>query len=179
MAPTVDIVQDVNNLSINKDKKKIAGRCDIELGDVTQHNVLQLKRLNQNLFPVSYNDKFYSEILNAGQLAKFAYFNDVIVGAVCCRYDTHEGRKSLYIMTLGTLAPYRQLGIGTLLLKHVLDIGESDSSIHNLFLHVQVNNETALAFYKRYGFELVGVAEKYYKRINPDNAYILVKKMRN
>ncbi len=39
--------------------KKCAGRCDMELGEVTQHNVQQLKRLNQALFPVSYNDKFY------------------------------------------------------------------------------------------------------------------------
>ena len=31
----------------------------IELGDVTPHNIKQLKRLNQVVFPVSYNDKFY------------------------------------------------------------------------------------------------------------------------
>uniref|UniRef100_A0A1I7XV95 glutathione transferase n=1 Tax=Heterorhabditis bacteriophora TaxID=37862 RepID=A0A1I7XV95_HETBA len=40
---------------------------------------------------------------------------------------------------------------------------------------LKVNNETALNFYKKYGFEQKGVAEKYYKRIEPDNAYILVK----
>lgn len=41
----------------------------------------------------------------------------------------------------------------------------------------QINNESALDFYKRFGFEVVGVAEKYYKRIEPDSAYILVKKI--
>uniref|UniRef100_A0A8D3CWP9 N-alpha-acetyltransferase 50, NatE catalytic subunit n=1 Tax=Scophthalmus maximus TaxID=52904 RepID=A0A8D3CWP9_SCOMX len=33
----------------------------IELGDVTPHNIKQLKRLNQVIFPVSYNDKFYKD----------------------------------------------------------------------------------------------------------------------
>lgn len=41
-----------------------------------------------------------------------AYFNDIVVGAVCCRVDTSDNKKRLYIMTLGALAPYRRLGIG-------------------------------------------------------------------
>lgn len=44
--------------------------CRIELGDVTPHNINQLKRLNQVVFPVSYNDKFYKDVLEAGELAK-------------------------------------------------------------------------------------------------------------
>lgn len=45
-------------------------RSKIELGDVTPHNIKQLKRLNQVVFPVSYNDKFYKDVLEAGELAK-------------------------------------------------------------------------------------------------------------
>ena len=41
-----------------------------------------------------------------------AYFNDIIVGAVCSREEKADGQKRLYIMTLGCLAPYRRLGIG-------------------------------------------------------------------
>ena len=33
-------------------------------------------------------------MLEAGELAKLAYFNDIVVGAVCCRVDTAStGRK--------------------------------------------------------------------------------------
>lgn len=42
----------------------------MELGDVTPHNIKQLKRLNQVVFPVSYNDKFYKDVLDLGELAK-------------------------------------------------------------------------------------------------------------
>ncbi len=41
-----------------------------ELGDVTVHNIKQLKRLNQVVFPVTYNDKFYKDVLEVGDLAK-------------------------------------------------------------------------------------------------------------
>lgn len=45
-------------------------RSNIELGDVTQHNIKQLKRLNTVVFPVSYNEKFYKDVLEVGELAK-------------------------------------------------------------------------------------------------------------
>jgi len=37
---------------------------------VTVHNVKQLKRLNQAIFPVIYNDKFYKDVLQFGELVK-------------------------------------------------------------------------------------------------------------
>jgi hypothetical protein len=43
----------------------------IELGDITQHNFKQLKKINTVVFPVSYNDKFYKDVLDLGPLAKF------------------------------------------------------------------------------------------------------------
>ena len=47
-----------------------------ELGEVTVHNLKQLKKLNQIVFPVSYNDKFYKDVLDVGPLAKLGmYFN--------------------------------------------------------------------------------------------------------
>lgn len=147
----------------------------IELGVITQHNIKQLKLLNQVIFPVSYNEKFYKDVLDVGDLAKLAFFNDIVVGAVCCRIDTSKGKRRLYIMTLGCLAPYRRHGVGSLLLNHVFKICDKDKSISAIFLHVQVNNESALEFYKKFGFEIVQTENHYYKRIEPSDAYVLEK----
>ena len=90
----------------------------VDLGDITPHNLKLLKKVNAVVFPVVYHDKFYKDVLEAGDLAKLAYYNDIVVGAVCCRIDvTPEGRRKLYIMTLGCLAPYRRLGVGTKMLR--------------------------------------------------------------
>lgn len=46
----------------------------IELGEITVHNIKQLKKLNQIVFPVSYNDKFYKDVIEVGPLAKLGFF---------------------------------------------------------------------------------------------------------
>ncbi|XP_063230136.1 probable N-acetyltransferase san [Bacillus rossius redtenbacheri] len=153
-------------------------RSKIELGDVTPHNIKQLKRLNQVIFPVSYNDKFYKDVLEAGELAKLAYYNDIVVGAVCCRVDTSENARRLYIMTLGVLYPYRRLGIASKMLGHVLNFVQQDANFDSIFLHVQVNNDGAIEFYKKFGFEIVETKEHYYKRIEPADAHVLQKTLR-
>ncbi|XP_022326638.1 N-alpha-acetyltransferase 50-like [Crassostrea virginica] len=153
-------------------------RGNIELGDITPHNIKQLKLLNQVVFPVTYNDKFYKDVLEVGELAKLAYFNDIVVGAVCCRVDTSDQQRRLYIMTLGCLAPYRRLGIGSSMVEHVLKICEEDNNFDNVFLHVQINNEGAIRFYEKFGFEIVEEKKNYYKRIEPADAYVLQKSFR-
>nr|XP_036219014.1 probable N-acetyltransferase san isoform X2 [Bactrocera oleae] len=141
-------------------------RSNIELGDVTPHNIKQLKKLNSVVFPVSYNEKFYIDVLEA-------------VGAVCCRIDTSENQRRLYIMTLGCLSSYRRLGIGTVMFQHILNYAKVDGNFDSIFLHVQINNEGAIAFYKKFGFEIVETKEHYYKRIEPADAYVLQKTLRN
>lgn len=111
----------------------------IELGDCTHHNLKQLKKINSVVFPVTYNDKFYLDVLDSGDLCKLAYYNDIIVGAVCCRIDkavdsNMRTTRRLYIMTLGCLSPYRRLGIGTVMLEHILNIVEEDGYFNNIFL---------------------------------------------
>ncbi|XP_059621997.1 probable N-acetyltransferase san [Phlebotomus argentipes] len=153
-------------------------RTSIDLGDVTPHNIKQLKRLNMVVFPVSYNDKFYIDVLEAGELAKLAYYNDIVVGAVCCRVDTSENMRRLYIMTLGCLYPYRRLGIGSVMVNHILKYVENDGNFDSIFLHVQVNNDGAIEFYKKFGFEIVETKEQYYKRIEPADAHVLQKSLK-
>ncbi|CAG0883910.1 unnamed protein product [Cyprideis torosa] len=150
----------------------------IELGDVTPHNIKVLKRLNQVVFPVTYNDKFYKDVLDSGELAKLAYYNDIVVGAACCRVDTTDNKRRLYIMTLGCLAPYRRQGVGKKLLDHILNIAEKDGHFDSIFLHVQVSNDDAINFYKYFGFEIVETKQDYYKYIQPTHAHVLEKKLR-
>ncbi|XP_074605016.1 putative N-acetyltransferase san [Brevipalpus obovatus] len=156
--------------------KSTRGRT--ELGDITVHNLRLLKRLNQVVFPVVYNDKFYKDVLEAGELAKLAYYNDIVVGGVCCRIDESENQKRLYIMTLGCLAPYRRFGIGTKMLEHVLNFAKAEK-LDGVFLHVQIDNEGAMNFYKKFGFEIISKKENYYKRIEPAAAYVLQKKLKH
>lgn len=51
----------------------------------------------------------------------------------------------------------------------------------DLFLfyrHVQVNNETALSFYKKFGFQVISTAVEYYRRLEPSDAYLLERSLK-
>ena len=48
-----------------------------------------------------------------------------------------------------------------------------------MFRHVQENNEVALAFYKKFEFEIVEKKKDYYKRIEPSDAFVLKKSFEN
>nr|CAH8827157.1 unnamed protein product [Trichobilharzia regenti] len=159
----------------------------IELGQLTPHNIKQFRLINQNVFPVTYTEKFYSDVLKNSKMCRLAYFNDIVVGAVSYRIenvlvkssdpsgDESSGQtvKKCYIMTLGCLAPYRGHGVGTLMLKHVIKFCQKHGGIKSIYLHVHVGNEGAVAFYKRFGFEITGEVDDYYRRIQPQTAYVL------
>ncbi|KAJ8637669.1 hypothetical protein MRB53_011936 [Persea americana] len=147
----------------------------ISLDGVKDKNVMQLKKLNTVLFSVRYNDKYYAEALSSGEFTKLAYYSDVCVGMIaCCLEKMEGGTVRVYIMTLGVLAPYRGLGIGTKLLNHVLDLCLKQN-IPEIYLHVQTNNEDAITFYKKFGFEITDTIQNYYRNITPPDCYVLTK----
>mmetsp|Transcript_10494 Transcript_10494/g.14710 ORF Transcript_10494/g.14710 Transcript_10494/m.14710 type:complete len:173 (-) Transcript_10494:332-850(-) len=162
---------------------------DVDYGGITVDNIEQLRKVNIACFPVSYNDAFYRSVvsLKDENLCKFAYWNGFVVGAVCTRVEPipdNSGRSRLYIMTLGVLAAYRGRGIGTKLIKSVLDYYDETkdtklSTVDEILLHVQTSNEDAMKFYvDGFGFEKGEMVENYYSRIDPPHCYVLSKKLR-
>ncbi|KAJ3089855.1 N-alpha-acetyltransferase 50 [Quaeritorhiza haematococci] len=153
---------------------------------VTNDNVDFLKRLNASLFPVHYNNKFYQDVLTVHpkQLSRLAYFDNECVGGICCRKEAltvpggGDRVSRVYIMTLGVLAPYRRLRIGSLLLSSIEAYCETDKSINHLCLHVQTSNEEAIRFYTHQGFDIAQRVDGYYRKnrgVEPPDALLLKK----
>jgi ribosomal protein S18 acetylase RimI-like enzyme len=149
----------------------------VSFDTVRDKNIMQLRKLNLAIFPVQYQDKFYTDALSSGDFTKLAYYGDLCVGSLACRLEKKEGSTGvrLYIMTLGVLAPYRRIGIGSKLLKKTLEQCKEDPNIVEVYLHVQTNNEAAIKFYKKYDFEITDTIQNYYKHIEPPDCYVLSK----
>eukprot|EP00268_Persea_americana_P010805 TRINITY_DN1441_c0_g1_i2.p1 TRINITY_DN1441_c0_g1~~TRINITY_DN1441_c0_g1_i2.p1 ORF type:complete len:118 (+),score=18.93 TRINITY_DN1441_c0_g1_i2:82-435(+) len=64
--------------------------------------------------------------------------------------------------------------LGTKLLNHVLDLCLKQN-IPEIYLHVQTNNEDAITFYKKFGFEITDTIQNYYRNITPPDCYVLTK----
>eukprot|EP01025_Chloroclados_australasicus_P059418 TRINITY_DN7512_c0_g1_i2.p1 TRINITY_DN7512_c0_g1~~TRINITY_DN7512_c0_g1_i2.p1 ORF type:complete len:170 (+),score=12.84 TRINITY_DN7512_c0_g1_i2:115-624(+) len=136
-------------------------------------NLKQLKVLNEAVLPIQYSDKVYLDCLAFGEVTQLAYHNDVLIGAIACRLEKQGSKVKLYIMTLGVLAPYRSMGVGHRLLQRCLKIAQSEQTLEEAYLHVQINNEEAIRFYKNYLFEACEVIQNYYKKLDPPDAVVL------
>lgn len=113
-------------------------------------------------------------------MAPSAYYNDVLVGAICCREEPIDdaaaarGSVKLYIMTLSVLAAYRNMGIGQQLLQAVLDAAEKHANVREIYLHVHTANEGAIRFYtERFSFKITETLSGYYRRVDPPDCHIL------
>lgn len=177
----------------------------ITFDTVTEDNIEQLRVLNRAIFPINYPERMYQDIMACGEVTQLAFHNNDLVGAIGCRLEntpevdsfimnirkttlkvngntSHskiyiQGPK-LYILTLGVLAPYRNLGVGSRLLEKCLSIVTTSlPEVVCTYLHVQTSNIEAIEFYKKFGFEEMGVIENYYKRIDPPHAVILQRRL--
>ena len=188
-----------DSASSKKKPEAVVAVCqELYLGPVNASNIDQLKMLNRTNLPVRYQDKFYKTVLaTPPTITKLAYFKDVIVGNICCREElvsperallgeknssapiaakTPASAKHVYIMTLGVLAAYRNRGIGSGMLKHVLERAEADGYL-SIYLHVHTANAYAIDFYRRHGFENIGKIEDYYKRVTPRDCFVLARRL--
>ena len=69
------------------------------------------------------------------------------------------------IMNIVVKKSKRKLGIGSLLLKNIIELCKN-LNISTLFLEVNEKNTPAISLYKKFGFKNVGFRKNYYKENN-------------
>ena len=154
----------------------------LDLGNLTEKNMGQLKKLNTATFPVKYKDQFYLDLVKYFDYCRLGFYADVLVGSICCRLEEREdGGKALYIMTLSILEPYRKRNLASQLVQWILDRAQSkecqEKDVREIYLHVQTSNKTALQFYKKFGFKVTEKICDYYHNIDPPDCYVLRRPM--
>ncbi|KAK6607447.1 GNAT family acetyltransferase [Botrytis cinerea] len=114
------------------------------------HHIQPLRRINALLLPIPYPDAFYHAI-------------------------------TIYLQSLTLLSPYRTLGLATALLNSVIESATSSRiplgvRIEGLYAHVWVDNQEALEWYTKRGFEKGELVEGYYRRLRPQDAFTTTNK---
>ena len=98
-------------------------------------------------------------------------FCDELKSYLKCQFD-----KCIYIMTIGVMDEFRQMNIGSTLLKHIYKIALEYDRCIGIFLHVISYNEAAIKFYQKNKYKKVGKVKNYYD-VNDKNydAYIFLR----
>ncbi|EGW34263.1 uncharacterized protein SPAPADRAFT_70401 [Spathaspora passalidarum NRRL Y-27907] len=169
------------------------GRDIVALDDLTVNNVGTFQKINEVVLPSRYDAAWYQEAVTPGQITKLAFYAEIPVGAIKARAfnNTHKISSlesllrfqlpsknipnAIYIESFAVLEKYRGLGIGSKLLNYVIEETKS-RFIHEIYIHVHVDNKEAIEWYLKKGFvKKDEVIKDYYKSLeipNPD-AYIM------
>jgi [ribosomal protein S18]-alanine N-acetyltransferase len=73
----------------------------------------------------------------------------------------------LHLQNLAVHPDWRRKGIGSLLVRHALELGRGKKT-RTAILEVRRSNEEALGLYRKFGFEVVGVRRNYYPEEGED-----------
>lgn len=166
--------------------------CQIE-----PEHIQPLKRINSLLLPMNYPDNFYDAILTTNFTFSRAILwtqPDVkVVGGIVCRLDPALAPEStqkniipipgiydIYIQSLALLSPYRENGIASQALESVIKAAteQKDKTVRDIYAHVWTENREGLEWYAARGFKRdEQVIHGYYRRLRPDTAWIVRKKI--
>ncbi|OVA02888.1 GNAT domain [Macleaya cordata] len=137
-----------------------------------------LERIHCDLFPIRYESEFFLNAVSGRDIVSWGAVDcsrpdgrsDELIGFVTARivlasdseigdmlrYDSSRTDQTLvYILTLGVVESYRNLGIATSLIQEVIKYGSSIPTCQAVYLHVIAYNDPAIHFYKKMSFKCV------------------------
>ncbi len=141
-----------NNIEISKmtisDFEEISSTLLKDFDDFWQPSTLEKELQNEN--------SYYIVARHLSEIVGFAGIKAVL--------DEAD------IMNIVTKKSKRNLGIGSCLLKNLIDISK-ENDIKKLTLEVNYKNTSAIHLYKKFNFKEIAVRQKYYR--NVDDAIIM------
>lgn len=137
-----------------------------------------LEKLHTDLFPIRYESEFFQNVVNRRDVISWGAVDcsrpndqtDDLIGFVTARivmaresevedllrFDpTKSDQKLIYILTLGVVESYRNLGIATSLIQEVVKYAGSIPTCRAVYLHVISYNNSAIHLYQKMSFQCV------------------------
>lgn len=85
-------------------------------------------------------------------------------------FDVQEAPESGHLLKIFVMSQNRREGLARLMLQKVIE----EYNLRQVYLEVGVNNEAAIGFYKKLGFEVLTLKQKFYS--DGESAYAMLLK---
>jgi len=125
------------------------------------------------MYPEEYNHdeagervliKKYNESPNSILLV--AESNNQLIGMIDLTGNERKIMAHTAMIGMSIKEDWRNKGVGTALIKGVLDWAKSSSDLEVIWLEVYANNDLGLGLYKKMGFKISGKIERFFKHKN-------------
>ncbi|XP_022718601.1 histone acetyltransferase MCC1-like [Durio zibethinus] len=157
---------------------KISHRPTICYRSIQPSDLEMLEQIHSDVFPIRYESEFFQNVVNGRDIVSWAAVDrsrpdgqsDELIGFVTARivlakdseiadffrYDSSKEDQTLvYILTLGVVAAYRNVGIATALINEVIKYASRIPACRAVYLHVISYNNPAIDLYKKMSFKCV------------------------
>ncbi|KAK6936530.1 GNAT domain [Dillenia turbinata] len=144
-----------------------------------------LEKIHGDIFPIRYESEFFLNVVNGYDIVSWGAVDlsrpddqrDELIGFVTARIilardseiadfirpDSSESDQTLvYILTLGVIETYRNLGIASSLIREVIKYARSISSCRAVYLHVISYNNAAICLYEKMSFKCIRKLHDFY-----------------
>tara|TARA_B100000963_G_C22374183_1_gene557243 strand:- start:70 stop:519 length:450 start_codon:yes stop_codon:yes gene_type:complete len=132
---------------------------------IDKEDIYDLSKIGEESLPIYYTMYHLLEILSDSSYVIFkCMLNNTIIGfAIIKIYNS----KHLHVMSIAISKKYRNTGCGSKLLNHL----KIKFMNHKITLYVQIQNNPAVQFYLKNGFEIKNTIENYYDELEHKDAY--------
>ncbi|XP_059667424.1 histone acetyltransferase MCC1-like isoform X2 [Cornus florida] len=137
-----------------------------------------VEKIHGDLFPIRYEPEFFQNVVNGREIVSWGAVDsnrpngqrDELIGFVTARivlakeseiedllrFDSSKSDQTLvYILTLGVVESYRNLGIASSLIREVIKYASSLPTCRAVYLHVISYNNPAIHLYQKMSFQCV------------------------
>ena len=133
-----------------------------------------IKTVLQNEFDEFWNyNVFKDELKNENSYYIIAKLENNIVGFG----GIWKAVDDVHITNIVVRKKFRKLGIGNVILEHLIKIGRNIQNINSITLEVNSKNTPAINLYLKFGFKKVGLRKNYYGL--DENAIIMTLDLNN
>ncbi|MCF8001433.1 MAG: ribosomal protein S18-alanine N-acetyltransferase [Halanaerobiales bacterium] len=148
----------------------------ISLDVMKENDIQKVLKIEREAFSNPWNVKFFKEELrhNAFALYLKAQIEGEIIGYVGCWFKNHA--NEVHIVNLAVKKEFRRKGIGTYLIKEIIDMSKNLQTDF-VTLEVRVTNKAAIKLYQELGFKKAGLTPHYYLD-NDEDALLMKKEIR-
>lgn len=107
-----------------------------------------------------------SFLKNKNSLLLVAEYDNEIIGNIDLTGKRRQAMAHTAVIGMGMLNEWRNMGLGTALLKSTIDWAKENQILELIWLQVYTENKLGLSLYQKMGFEENGILKNFFKHGN-------------
>jgi len=147
------------------------------------NDLRRVVEINRTCLPENYTDFFFVDLFERfPETFLVAEEDGQVVGYIMCRIETGFANFGLgglikkgHVVSVAVVHEHRRKGIGEALVFKAMENMQVYYGAKQCFLEVRVTNDSAIALYKKLGFEITKTIYGYYA--DGENAYLMTRKL--